>query len=110
MDPKPISDLCQSEPNDQFEADDLVLSRLVPELSGLVQLFSGVLVLVLVLLVDDLSLGSLRLLDEFFPKSTRALVHAMTESELSLRQTTEQDTRGAFRLQISEFVPYHFEA
>ncbi len=79
MDPKPISDLCQSEPNDQFEADDLVLGGLVPGLSGLIQLLSGELVLILVLLIlliDDLPLGSLQLLDEFFPESTRVLVHA----------------------------------
>ncbi len=68
MDSKPISDLCQSEPNDQFEADDLVLGGFVLELFVLVRLFSGVLVLVLVLLIDDLSLGSLRLPDEIFPK------------------------------------------
>ncbi len=110
MDPKPISDLFQSEPNDQFEADDLVLGGFVLELFVLVRLLSGFLVPVLVLLIDDLSLGSLQLLDKIFLQRTRALVFATTESELSLHQTTEQETGGAFRLQISEFVLHHFEA
>ncbi len=67
MDSKPISDLCQSEPNDQFEVGDLALGGLVLELFGLIQLFSGVLVQRSLLLVDDLSHESLQLLDELFP-------------------------------------------